>query len=235
MITAGELIMKKCAWAFILLISAGSAAAVAPFFQGGLADIAPGKWTFTVDDSERLFPASYGYTFYLGGGFTYDVAKFRQKKVIPTLSLDTDGGFTRFHREWRIKELEGWEQTFYEFTAVETFTLRLKIPAGSRLITPYVGIGGGIAIAPSSIGRIEGFPGAGEYEDSATSFKPVYAVPFGLEITLTPSSTIFWRFGPVAPVGNAAYEYENARGENVAVEAEVPNSFLITFGYRWGS
>jgi hypothetical protein len=231
--------MRKFALASALVICASSAAAVAPFVHGGLADIAPGSWTkINQKGEEELFPASYGYTFYLGGGITYDMAKFRQKKVIPTLSLDTDGGFTRFHREWRIKDLEGWEQTFYQFTVVETLTLRLKIPAGSRLITPYIGVGGGIAIAPSSIDKIEGFPGSQEegiFEDSVTAFKPVYAVPFGIEITLTPSSTIFWRFGPVAPVGKAAYEYENAGGQTDKVEAELPNSFLVTFGYRWGS
>ena len=223
--------MRKFALASALVICASSAAAVAPFVHGGLADIAPGSWKFIPQTGEeRLFPASYGYTFYLGGGITYDVAKFRQKKVIPTLSLDTSGGFTRFHREWRIKNLEGWEQTFYQFTVVETFTLRLKIPAGNRLITPYIGVGGGIAIAPSSISGEEGL-----YEDSVTAFKPVYAVPFGVEITLTPSSTIFWQFGPVAPVGKAVYEYENNRGNTEIVEAALPNSFLVTFGYRWGS
>lgn len=230
--------MKIVVLGLAFVIYAASAAAVAPFVHGGLADIAPGSWTFITENGERLYPASYGYTFYLGGGITYDVAKFRQKKVIPTLSLDTDGGFTRFHREWRIKDLEGWEQTFYQFTVVETLTLRLKIPAGSRLITPYIGVGGGIAIAPSSIDRIEGFPGSQEegiFEDSVTAFKPVYAVPFGVEITLTPSSTIFWRFGPVAPVGRTVYEYEDARGNTQTVEAELPNSFLITFGYRWGA
>jgi hypothetical protein len=223
--------MKKVVLGLAFVIYTASAAAVAPFVHGGLADIAPGSWTFIYPrGEEELFPASYGYTFYLGGGITYDVAKFRQKKVIPTLSLDTSGGFTRFHREWRIKDLEGWEQTFYQFTVVETFTLRLKIPAGSRLLTPYIGVGGGIAIAPSSISGEEGL-----YEDSVTSFKPVYAVPFGVEITLTPSSTIFWQFGPLAPVGKAVYEYENNRGNTNTVEAELPNSFLVTFGYRWGS
>ena len=230
--------MKIFVFGLAFALCAASAAALAPFVHGGLADIAPGNWTFTTQTGESLYPASYGYTFYLGGGITYDVAKFRQKKIIPTLSLDTDGGFTRFHREWRTKDLEGWEQTFYQFTVVETFTLRLKIPAGSRLITPYVGVGGGVAIVPTSIDRIEGFPGSGKegiFEDSVTAFKPVYAVPFGVEITLTPSSTIFWRFGPVAPVGKAVYEYENAGGQTQKVKAELPNSFLVTFGYRWGS
>jgi hypothetical protein len=230
--------MKKVAFGLAFVFCAASVAALAPFVHGGLADIAPGSWTFITETGERLYPASYGYTFYLGGGMTYDIAKFRQKKIIPTLSLDTDGGFTRFHREWRTKDLEGWEQTFYQFTVVETFTLRLKIPAGSRLITPYVGVGGGLAIVPTSIDRIEGFPGSQEegiFEDSVTAFKPVYAVPFGLEITLTPSSTIFWRFGPVAPVGKAVYEYETPRGQTEKVEAELPNSFLVTFGFRWGA
>jgi opacity protein-like surface antigen len=230
--------MKKVVFGLAFALCAASAAALAPFVHGGLADIAPGGWTIIKQTGKNLYPASYGYTFYLGGGMTYDVAKFRQKRVIPTLSLDTDGGFTRFHREWRTKDLEGWEQTFYQFTVVETFTLRLKIPAGSRLITPYIGIGGGVAIVPTSIDRIEGFRGSGEegiFEDSVTAFKPVYAVPFGVEITLTPASTIFWRFGPVAPVGKAVYEYENAGGQTEKIEAELPNSFLITFGYRWGS
>ena len=231
--------MKKVVFGLAFVIYAASAAALAPFVHGGLADIAPGSWTFIPQTGEeRLFPASYGYTFYVGGGITHDVAKFRQKRIIPTLSLDTDGSFTRFHREWRTKDLEGWEQTFYQFTAVEVFTLRLKIPAGSRLITPYIGVGGGIAVVPTSIDKIEGFEGSdkeGIYEDSVTAFKPVYTVPFGVEITLTPSSTIFWRFGPVAPVGKAAYEYENKDGITQKVEAELPNSFLVTFGYRWGS
>jgi opacity protein-like surface antigen len=230
--------MKKVVFGLAFALCAASAAALAPFVHGGLADIAPGSWTIIKQTGESLYPASYGYTFYLGGGMTYDVAKFRQKRVIPTLSLDTDGGFTRFHREWRTKDLEGWEQTFYQFTVVEAFTLRLKIPAGSRLITPYVGIGGGVAIVPTSIDKIEGFLGSGKegiFEDSVTAFKPVYAVPFGVEITLSPSSTIFWRFGPVAPVGKAVYEYETAGGQTEKVEAELPNSFLITFGYRWGS
>ncbi len=229
--------MKTFLLGFVLLISAASAAALAPFVQGGLADIAPGNWTIITPRQENLVPADYGYTFYLGGGMTYDVVKFRQKSVVPTLSLDTDAGITRFHREWRITQLEGWEQTFFEFAAVETFVLRLKVPAGGRLITPYVGVGGGFAVIPTSIDRLEGFPGSGQegiFEDSVTAFKPVYAVPFGLEITLSPSSTIFWRFGPVAPVGKAVYEYENAQGQTEKVEAEVPNSFLITFGFRWG-
>jgi opacity protein-like surface antigen len=229
--------MKKVSLGSVLLVCASSAAAVSPFVQGGLADIAPGNWTIITPRQENLFPADYGYTFYLGGGMTYDVVRFRQKNVVPTLSLDTDAGITRFHREWRITQLEGWEQTFFEFAAFETFMLRLKVPAGSRLITPYVGVGGGFAVIPTSIDRLEGFPGSREesiYEDSVTAFKPVYAVPFGLEITLSPSSTIFWRFGPVAPVGKAAYEYENSQGQTEKVEAEIPNSFLVTFGFRWG-
>ncbi len=229
--------MRRFAFALAVIIYAAPVAALAPFVHGGLADTAPGNWTIITETSERLYPASYGYTFYLGGGLTYDMVKFRQKRIVPTLSLDTDGGFAWIHREWRTKDLEGWEQTFYQFTVVETFTLRLKIPAGSRLITPYVGVGGGLAVVPTSIDRIEGFPGSQEegiFEDSVTALKPVYAVPFGLEITLTPSSTIFCRFGPVAPVGKAVYEYETPRGQTEKVEAELPNSFLVTFGYRWG-
>lgn len=230
--------MKNFALAAVLVTQAAPVAALTPFVHGGLADISPGSWDFITATGERLLPASYGYTFFLGGGITYDVAKFRQKRIIPTLSLDTNGGITRFRREWRGKELEGWEQTFFQFTAVETLNLRLKIPAGSRLITPYVGVGGGFGVIPTSIDRIEGFPGSeteGIFEDSVTAFKPVYAVPFGLEITLTPASTIYWHFGPVAPVGDAVYEYENTRGETVKVESALPNSFLVTFGFRWGS
>jgi hypothetical protein len=220
-----------------LLIPAASAAAITPFVHGGLDDIAPGAWTFFVAKGERLVPAYYGLTFYLGGGFSYDIAKFRQKRIIPTLSLDTDGGFTRFHREWRSGDLEGWEQTFYQFAAVETLVLRIRIPAGSRLITPFVGVGGGFAVVPSSIDRLEGFTGGGKdgfYEDSTTAFNAAYAVPFGCELTLSPSRTIYWRFGPVVPVGKVTYEYQNIRGNTEKVEAEVPNSFLVTFGYKWG-
>jgi hypothetical protein len=230
--------MKKVVFGSAFVIYAASAAALTPFVHGGLADVAPGSWTFVTEGEQTLVPADYGYTFYLGGGLTYDLAKFRQKRIIPTLSLDTNAGFTRFHQEWRIPDLEGWEQTFYEISVVETLTLRLKVPAGDRLITPYVGVGGGFAIIPTSIDKVEGFPGSGQegiYEDSVTAFKPVYAVPFGLEITLTPTSTIFWHFGPVAPVGKAAYEYKNNRGVTRKVEAEVPNSFLVTFGFKWGS
>jgi hypothetical protein len=229
--------MKIALFGAALFICAASASAVAPFVQGGLANIAPGNWTIITARSENLVAADYGYTFYLGGGITHDIVKFRQKSIVPTLSLDTDAGITRFRREWRITQLEGWEQTFFEFAAFETFMLRLKVPAGRRLITPYVGVGGGFAVIPTSIDRLEGFPGSqreGIYEDSVTAFKPVYAVPFGLEVTLSPSSTIFWRFGPVAPVGKAVYEYEDAQGRTEKVEAEVPNSFLVTFGFRWG-
>lgn len=229
--------MRNFALITALLAQAASAAAVAPFVLGGLADTAPGSWTFVRKSGQTLVPAGYGYTFYLGGGVTYDLAKFRQKRIIPTLSLDTDAGFTRIHREWRTKELEGWEQTFYQITATETFTLRVKVPAGDRLITPYVGVGGGFAIIPTSIDRLEGFRGSGQagmFEDSVSALKPVYTVPFGVEITLTPSSTIFWRFGPVAPVGKAVYEYQTGPTSRERVESSVPNSFLVVFGYRWG-
>ncbi len=229
--------MKNATIIAVLLIPAASAVAITPFFHGGLDDIAPGAWTFFEQKGERLVPTYYGSTFYLGGGFSHDIVKFRQKRIIPTLSLDTDCGFTRFHREWRSGDLEGWEQTFYQFAAVETLVLRIRVPAGDRLITPFVGVGGGLAVVPSSIDKLEGFAGGGEeglYEDSVTAFKAAYAVPFGCEVTLSPSSTVYWRFGPVAPVGRVAYEYQNTRGNTEKVEAEVPNSFLVTFGYKWG-
>ncbi|NIT35990.1 MAG: hypothetical protein GTN49_05735 [candidate division Zixibacteria bacterium] len=229
--------MKKLTVVAVLTIPVAPAAAITPFVNGGLDDIAPGAWTFFEQKGEKLVPAYYGSTFYLGGGFSHDIAKFRQKRIIPTLSLDTYGGFTRFRSEWRTGDLEGWEQTFYQLTAVEALVLRIRIPAGSRLITPFVGIGGGFAVVPTSIDKLEGFPGAGEegfYEDSQTAFNLAYAVPFGLELTLSPSRTIFWLFGPVAPVGRVTYEYKNIRGNTEKVEAEVPNSFLVTFGYKWG-
>jgi hypothetical protein len=230
--------VKKLAAASITLSFAAAAAAFTPFVQGGLDDVRAGDWTFITKQAEQLVPVYYGSTFYAGGGFTYDVAKFRQKRIVPTLSLDTDGGFTYFHREWRAEDLlEGREQTFYQLTVVETFVLRVKVPAGSRLVTPFVGIGGGLAVVPSSVGRLEEYVQPGEegyYEDSVTSFGAAYTVPFGLEVTLSPSSTIYWRFGPLAPVGKAVYEYQTAPNRRERVESSVPNSFLVMVGYRWG-
>jgi hypothetical protein len=216
------------------------AAALSPFVHGGLDDVRAGSWTFVTEQPEELVPVYYGSTLYVGGGFTYDIAKFRQKRIVPTLSLDTDGGFTYFRRDWRAKNLpllESREQKFYQLTAVETLVLRVKVPAGSRLITPFVGVGGGVAVIPSSVGRLEEYVRPGEegyYEDETTSFNAVYSVPFGLEITMSPSSTIYWRFGPLAPVGDVTYDYQTAPNRRERVDASVPNSFLVIFGYRWG-
>jgi hypothetical protein len=202
--------VKILATAVSIFSLAASAAAVSPFIQGGLDDVRAGDWTFITKRGEQLVPVYYGSTFYVGGGVTWDVMKFRQKRVVPTLSLDTDVGFTHFRREWRdIELLEGREQTFSQLTVIEALVLRVKIPAGSRLVTPFVGIGGGFAVVPSSVGMLDEYVQPGEegfYEDSATSFGGAYAVPFGLEITLSPSSTIFWRFGPSAPVGKVTYD-----------------------------
>lgn len=230
--------MKKFATVISVVSFVSSAAAISPFVQGGLDDVRGGDWTFYTNQGERLIPVGYGSTFYAGGGLTYDFAKFRQKGVVPTLSLDTDVGFTHFRREWREAEyLEGRTQTFSQLTAVEVLTFRVKIPAGSRLVTPFVGIGGGFAAVSSSVGILEDYIQPGEegyYEDSATSFNAAYTVPFGLEITLSPSSTIYWRFGPLAPVGKVTYDYQTAPNRRERVESSVPNSFLAIFGYRWG-
>ena len=230
--------MKKLATAVSIFSFAASAAALSPFIQGGLDDVRAGDWTFITEQGEQLVPVYYGSTFYVGGGVTFDVAKFRQKRVVPTLSLDTDVGFTHFRREWRdVEFLEGRTQTFSQLTVVEALVFRIKVSAGSRLITPFIGIGGGFAAVPSSVGIMDEYAQPGEegyYEDSVTAFSAAYAVPFGLEITLSPSSTIYWRFGPLAPVGKVTYEYQTGPNRRERVESSVPNSFLATFGYRWG-
>jgi len=230
--------VKKLATVVSIFWFAASAAALSPFIQGGLDDVRAGDWTFITKQGEQLVPVHYGSTFYVGGGFTYDVAKFRQKRTVPTLSLDTDVGFTHFRREWRdVEFLEGRTQTFSQLTVIEALVFRVKIPAGSRLVTPFIGIGGGVAAVPSSVGILEEYVQPGEegyYEDSATSFNAAYAVPFGLEVTLSPSSTIYWRFGPLAPVGKVTYEYQTGPNRRERVESSIPNSFLVMFGYRWG-
>jgi hypothetical protein len=232
------LTVKKLTAVIMICTCGAPAVALSPFLQGGLNDVRAGNWTFITKQGEQLVPVYYGSTFYLGGGVTHDIAKFRQKRIVPTLSLDTDAGFSYFRREWEAEgELEGREQIFYQFTAVEALVLRVKIPAGSRLVTPFVGIGGGLAIVKSSVGRLEEYVEPGEegyYESEATTFTAAYAVPFGLEITLSPSSTIYWRFGPLAPVGKATYEYQTGPNRRERVESSLPNSLLVMFGYRWG-
>jgi hypothetical protein len=230
--------VRKLAVIVLLSSFAARAAALSPFVQGGVDDVRAGDWTFYTNRGERLIPVGYGAAFYLGGGLTYDIVKFRQKGVVPTLSLDTDIGFTRFRREWReVENLEGRTQTFTQLTAAEELMFRIKIPAGSRLITPFFGIGGGFAAVSSSVGIMEEYVQPGEegyYEDSTASFNTAYAVPFGLEITLSPSSTIYWRFGPLAPAGKVTYEYQTGPARRERVDSSIPNSFLAIFGYRWG-
>jgi hypothetical protein len=217
-----------------------SASAISPFVHGGLDDLSPGSWTVTTKPTELLVsPLGYGPTFYAGGGITLDFKKFRQKRIVPTLSLDTDCGATYFTGKWNNEELGSREQTYFQFLALEELMLRVKIPAGSRLVTPFVGIGGGLAVVSSSISRPEGEPGAeqGYYEGSATVVRPAYAVPFGLEITLSPRHTIYWRFGPVVPIGSVDFEYETGLSGGRArekVSSEIPNSFVVLFGYRGG-
>jgi hypothetical protein len=219
-----------------LVISAAPASPISPFVHGGYDRIAPGSWTVTNKVEETLVPRYYGNTFYLGGGFTFDVKKFRQKRIVPTLSLDTCVGFTYFRHESTTEELGKWEQTFSELTVTEALVCRLKIPAGSRLVTPFIGVGGGFGVAPTSINKLDNEE-EGYYNASATAFTGVWEVPFGLEVTLTPTSTIYWRFGPVVPIGKATMEYETGRRGGRArerVESEIPNSFVVLFGYRWG-
>jgi len=230
----------KTITAFIYLASVAAASAISPFFHGGLNNTSPGSWTVTTKVDEFIAsPLGYGTTFYAGGGITWDLKKFRQKRIVPTLSLDTDCGATYFSGKWTTEELGAREQTFFNFLALEELVLRVKVPAGSRLVTPFVGIGGGLAVVSSSTNLQEGEPGAeaGYYEGSATVIRPAYAVPFGLEITLTPRHTIYWRFGPIVPVGNVDFEYETGLPGGRArekVASEVPNSFVIMFGYRAG-
>ena len=230
--------MKNLTVVIFVLSFVASAAALSPFIQGGLNDVRAGDWTLITKQGEELVPVYYGSTFMLGGGFTADIAKFRQKRIVPTLSLDTEGGVTYYRREWETHEfLEGREQSFFQLSVVETLVLRVKVPAGSRLVTPFIGIGGGFAVVSSSVGRLDEYVEPGEedyYTASATSFNGAYTVPFGLEITLTPSSTIYWRFGVLAPVGHVTYEYQTAPSRRERVESSVPNSLLVMFGYRWG-
>jgi hypothetical protein len=219
-----------------LVLSAVPASAISPFVHGGYDRIAPGSWTITNKLEEELVPRYYGNTFYLGGGFTIDAFKFRQKRIVPTLSFDTSAGFTYFRHESVTEDLGQWEQTFSALTVTEALVCRLKIPAGSRLVTPFIGVGGGFTVAPTSINRLDNEE-EDYYNGSATAFSGAWEVPFGLEITLTPTSTIYWRFGPVVPVGSATMEYETGRAGGRArekVESEIPNSFVVLFGYRWG-
>ncbi len=217
--------------------TAVSAHALTPYVHGGLADMGRGDWLEPADGATILYPTFWGATFYLGGGFSYDLKQYRTPSVLPTLCLDTDVGFTRAHAEWLNVDPEGWEQTYYELMVAEVFVFRLRIPVLSRLLTPYLGVGGGVAIAPNSIKRIPGTPNSdrpGYYESSAVAVEPLYAVPFGLEITLTPRNTIYARFGAMAPSGRAKLEYINDADRAIPVETEIPNNFMVLFGYKWG-
>jgi len=216
---------------------ATAAAALTPYVHGGLADLGQGDWLEYAGQEPTFEVTDFGATYYVGGGFSWDIKQFRTPSVIPTLSLDTDFGFVRAHGEWPYYEPEGWQETFTTITAAEIFTFRLRVPVRSRLLTPFIGVGGGFAVIPASLGRIEGFPHAGMpglYEDSVVAVTAVYAVPFGLEITLTPKNTIYGRFGAMAPAGDAEFIYVNDNNRTVRVTSEVPNSFIVLFGYRWG-
>lgn len=214
-----------------------AAAALTPYVHGGLSDLGQGSWIeYTGGDLNFQIP-DFGATFYLGGGFSWQLKQFRTETVLPTLSLDTDFGFARAHGEWPFQEPEGWQETFYPLMATEIFVFRLRVPVLSRLLTPFLGVGGGVAIIPSYLSRIEGFPNSGipgHYEDNIVAVKPVYAVPFGLEITLTPQHTIYGRFGAMAPAGEVEFNYLNNNNRYVRVSSEVPNSFVVLFGYRHG-
>jgi len=223
---------------FAAVVLAAPAAALVPYIQGGLGDVGHGDWLWTAPPQEpEYFVTRFGSTWELGGGLSWDIAQFRQPSITPTLSLDTEANFYRKRGEWPYGDLEGWQQTFNVFSVTETLVLRLRIPVLSRLVTPYVGAGGGVSVAPSSISRMEGFPNpshGGYYEDSVVGIVPTYTVPFGVEITLTPQNTIYARFGPLAPSGKVTYEYLTSAGDTVTVESEIPNAFLVLVGYRFG-
>jgi hypothetical protein len=200
--------VKKTITAVTYIACVASAGAISPFVHGGLTDLSPGSWTVTNKRAEFLAsPLGYGKSFFVGGGISLDVKKFRQKRIVPALSLDTDCGATYFTGKWSTEELGRREQTYFQFLAMEELMLRVKIPAGSRLVTPFVGIGGGLAVASSSISRPEE---QDYYEDSATVVVPIGSVDFEYETGL--------------PGGRAREK----------VSSEIPNSFVLMFGYRGG-
>lgn len=226
-------------WLGIVAITVGwaaAAAAVTPFVYGGLGDVGDGEWTFYRGQTPEIVPTYYGSSFFLGGGFSFPIAQFRQKRTVPTLCLDTDGGFT-YHKQklmlvFSNETVEPWEHSFFGVAFSENLVFRLRIPIRSRLLTPFVGVGGGVAVVPGHIQRER--VAAGRYDASTVAIKPVYEVPFGLEVTLSPQHTIFGRFGPTAPTGCETFTYTNAQGRAEDVCVSLPNSFLVVFGYRAG-
>jgi len=223
--------------ALLAVTAAGIAgAAFTPYVHGGLGDLGTGDWTLYRGRTAEIVTPEYGYSFYVGGGYNYNLVQWRQKRVIPALALETDGGFT-YHKQTLWLYLfndtrEPWEQSLFQFTLAENLVFRLKIPVKTMLLTPFIGVGGGVAIIPSSIHRIRVTEGT--YEASAVALRPVYEIPFGLELTLSPSHTIYGRFGPVAPTGCTKMSYTNAAHNTEEICISWPNTFVVAFGYRAG-
>jgi hypothetical protein len=229
--------MKTIIVLLALIAAAGSAgAAFTPYVHGGLGDLGTGDWTFHRGRTAEIVTPEYTHTFYVGGGFNYNLAQWRQRRVIHALAFETDGGFTYHKQElwvyFQDETVELWEQSLFQFTFAENFVFRLKIPVQTMLLTPFLGIGGGVAIIPSSIRRLHVADGG--YEASAVGLRPVYEIPFGLELTLTPNHTIYGRFGPVAPTGATTFSYTNAAHNNEELSISWPNTFMVAFGYRAG-
>lgn len=229
--------MKYFVLSLILVsFAAAAGAAFTPFVHGGLGDLGTGDWTLYRGRTSEIVTPEYGYSFYLGGGFNYNLAQWRQKRVIPALALETDAGI-KYHKQdlWLYLQndtSEPWEQSFFQLTVAENLVFRLRVPVKTMLITPYIGIGGGFAFIPSSIRRRRADEGT--YEASAVAFRPLYEIPFGLELTLSPQHTLYGRFGPIAPTGATTFSYTNAANRTEEVSIAWPNTFMVAFGYRAG-
>lgn len=198
---------------YVVLLIPAAAAAVGVYFNGGLASFGDLETRvrygpFTFKQSEPL-----GISYWVGGGFGIPVWR-HSGKVSPLLELATDVGYGSKTKDGENEYLEGYEISWSMFAARESLLFGVEAGPGRT----YVGFGGGIAVVPWALTRIE----TGAEFDSHTEVKPAFGIPFGLEFNVGPSFAAGFRGEYLIVIGDTTPEVQVE-----GVDTEIPNALLL--------
>ncbi len=212
--------MRLSMWLLIIVgVFAGAlpAYSVGVYFAGGLTsfgDLVTNytlyPWGIVWKDREGL-----GTSYWLGGGVVVP-AWGHAGVVTPSLELVTDVGFSAQKKVGKSETYDGEELSWKLIPIRED--LVFGITFGAAPFKPFIGFGGGVAIAPWTLTDVE----SGLEVDKNTEVKAAFDIPFGCEFLLSPNFTLAVRAEQLVITGSVT-----PRVTVEGVDTAMPDPFLF--------